>query len=44
MVDTAAGLELKLLKESDGEGNCEPVEPTLEDAYLWLLKEAAYGN
>ncbi len=44
MVDTARGLELKLLKESDREGNCEPAEPNLEDAYLWLLKGDGYGN
>jgi ABC-type multidrug transport system ATPase subunit len=44
MVDTPRGLEVKLLSETAAQGGWEPAEPTLEDAYLWLLKGESHAN
>lgn len=44
MVETARGLELKLLSETTGGSDWEPAEPNLEDAYLWLLQAKRDGN
>jgi ABC-2 type transport system ATP-binding protein len=44
MVDTPRGLELKLLSESNGQSGWVAVEPSLEDAYLWLLKGVGHGG
>lgn len=37
MVDTDHGLQLRLLSDTKAAESWEKVEPTLEDAYLWLL-------
>lgn len=37
MVDTGQGLELRLISDTRDQMDWEPVEPTLEDAYLRLL-------
>jgi ABC-2 type transport system ATP-binding protein len=44
MVDTPRGLELKLLSENNGQSGWVAVEPSLEDAYLWLLKGVGHGD
>jgi ABC-type multidrug transport system ATPase subunit len=37
MVDTDHGMQLRLLSDTKGHKDWQPVEPTLEDAYLWLV-------
>jgi ABC-2 type transport system ATP-binding protein len=38
MVDTDHGMQLRLLSDTQACSDWQPVEPTLEDAYLWLVK------
>jgi ABC-2 type transport system ATP-binding protein len=38
MVDTDHGMQLRVLSDAQGHADWQPVEPTLEDAYLWLVK------
>ena len=38
MVDTDHGMQLRLLSDAQMDPNWQRVEPTLEDAYLWLVK------
>jgi ABC-2 type transport system ATP-binding protein len=38
MVDTDHGMQLRLLSDAQTQPNWQRVEPTLEDAYLWLVK------
>lgn len=38
MVDTDHGMQLRLLSDTQARPDWQPVEPTLEDAYLWLVK------
>jgi ABC-type multidrug transport system ATPase subunit len=40
MVDTDHGMQLRLLSDAQKERSWQPVEPTLEDAYLWLINTA----
>ncbi|MEW6746477.1 MAG: hypothetical protein AB1486_27365 [Planctomycetota bacterium] len=41
MIDTRRGLELRLLADRPEQGDWEVAEPTLEDAYLWIIREGA---
>ena len=38
MVDTDHGMQLRLLSDAQVQADWQRVEPTLEDAYLWLVK------
>ena len=38
MVDTDHGMQLRLLADARAQQDWQRVEPTLEDAYLWLVK------
>ncbi len=38
MVDTDHGMQLRLLSNTQDHADWQPVEPTLEDAYLWLVR------
>jgi ABC-2 type transport system ATP-binding protein len=38
MVDTDHGMQLRVLSDTQIDQDWQPVEPTLEDAYLWLVK------
>ncbi len=38
MVDTDHGMQLRLLSDTQVQPDWQRVEPTLEDAYLWLVK------
>jgi len=38
MVDTDHGMQLRLLSDTQAQQDWQRVEPTLEDAYLWLVK------
>ena len=40
MVDTDHGMQVRLLSETQNEPTWQRVEPTLEDAYLWLINTA----
>jgi ABC-2 type transport system ATP-binding protein len=40
MVDTDHGLQLRLLSRTSANADWQGVEPTLEDAYLWLISSA----
>ena len=40
MVDTDHGMQLRVLSETQIDTQWQPVEPTLEDAYLWLVNAA----
>ena len=40
MVDTDHGMQVRLLSETQKEPGWQSVEPTLEDAYLWLINTA----
>ena len=40
MVDTDHGMQVRLLSERQKEPGWQSVEPTLEDAYLWLINTA----
>jgi len=40
MVDTDHGLQVRLLSDARKESDWQRVEPTLEDAYLWLIDSA----
>jgi ABC-type multidrug transport system ATPase subunit len=40
MVDTDHGLQLRLLSETKNDAAWQCVEPTLEDAYLWLINSS----
>jgi ABC-type multidrug transport system ATPase subunit len=47
MVDTPAGLEVRLLAEAErvpADGGWESVSPTLEDAYLWLIHSGRHHD
>ncbi len=33
------GVQFRVLGEPDGYANAEPVEPSLEDGYIWLMKQ-----
>ena len=40
MVDTDRGMQVRLLSDTQKEPGWQSVEPTLEDAYLWLINTA----
>ena len=42
MVDTDHGIQLRLLSDTQVHPDWQPVEPTLEDAYLWLVKASEH--
>jgi len=41
MIDTDHGLQLRLLSETQKDPDWQSVEPTLEDAYLWLVNSSS---
>ncbi len=40
MVDTDQGMQVRLLSNTQSQPDWQPAEPTLEDAYLWLINSS----